>query len=95
MVDSGATVTGVSTGMARSLGAAIDDSGFPVLVETANGNVEAKRGRIALLSVGPIERHDFPILVSDAFGDTNVMGMNFLSTLKSWRVEGDELILNP
>jgi aspartyl protease family protein len=33
--------------------------------------------------------------VSDSFGDTNVVGMNFLSTLQSWRVDGNILILNP
>ena len=95
MVDSGATVTSLSAAMANAAGVQIDESGFPVMVETANGTVAAKRGRISLLQVGPIERRDFPVLVSDAFGDTSVVGMNFLSTLKGWRVEGDELALNP
>lgn len=36
-----------------------------------------------------------PVVVSPAFGDTDVLGMNFLSRLKSWRVEGDTLILEP
>jgi aspartyl protease family protein len=66
-----------------------------VIVDTANGSVEAKRGRIESLRVGPIQRSDFPVLVSDSFGDTNVVGMNFLSTLQSWRVDGNILILNP
>ena len=29
------------------------------------------------------------------FGDIDVLGMNFLSRLKSWRVEGRTLILTP
>lgn len=95
MVDSGATVTGLSTALARAAGVQIDESGFSVMVDTANGTIEAKRGRILILKVGPIVRRDFPVLVSNAFGDTNVIGMNFLSTLKGWRVEGDELVLNP
>jgi aspartyl protease family protein len=28
-------------------------------------------------------------------GDTNLLGMNFLSSLESWRVEGRTLVLEP
>ncbi|MEN2784920.1 hypothetical protein ACFOKI_15215 [Sphingomonas qilianensis] len=35
------------------------------------------------------------MIVSPAFGETNVIGMNFLSRLKSWRVEGNILVLEP
>ena len=35
------------------------------------------------------------MVVSPAFGETDVLGMNFLSRLKSWRVEGSTLILEP
>jgi len=34
-------------------------------------------------------------VVSPAFGETNVLGMNFLSRLASWRVEENTLILVP
>ncbi len=95
MVDSGATTTGISLTTAQAMGIDIDTSGFPVNVETANGNVEARRARIDDFAVGHIRRGNFPVLVSDSFGDTNVVGMNFLSTLKSWRVEGDFLVLTP
>ena len=54
-----------------------------------------QRARLERLNVGPIKRQDFPVLVSDTLGDTNLLGMNLLNTLKGWRVEGDTLVLNP
>jgi aspartyl protease family protein len=38
---------------------------------------------------------DLPIVVAKEFGDSNVIGMNFLSKLRSWRVEGTEMVLEP
>lgn len=92
MIDSGATVTSLSAATAQSAG--VEESGaFPVVVDTANGTVSASRGRVGLLKVGPIERSDHAVFISEKFGDTNVLGMNFLSSLSSWGVEGDWLIL--
>ena len=95
MVDSGATTTSMAMSEARAAGVEIDLTGFPVIVSTANGTAEMRRARIAQLVVGPMTREDFPVLVSDTLGDTNLIGMNFLSTLEGWRIEGDSLILNP
>ena len=44
------------------------------------------------LQVGPIERSDFSIDVNET-DDVNLLGMNFLSSLESWRVEGRFLVL--
>lgn len=95
MVDSGATTTSMSLGAAKAANVDVSTSGFPVIVETANGTTEMQRARLQRLSIGPIKRQDFPVLVSDTLGDTNLLGMNFLNTLKGWRVEGDTLVLNP
>ena len=38
---------------------------------------------------------DLDVVVSPAIGNVNVLGMNFLSRLDSWRVEDDVLILVP
>jgi aspartyl protease family protein len=95
MVDSGATVTSMSADAARAANVPVDETGFSVMTQTANGMAEARRARVDRLRVGPIARDDFPIHVSETLGDTNLIGMNFLSTLKGWRVEGRELILNP
>jgi aspartyl protease family protein len=95
LIDSGATQTALSVGAAQTGSVEVSQSGFPVSIDTANGSTTAQRARIARLSVGPITREDFPVLVSESFGDVNLLGMDFLSSLKGWRVEGDTMILNP
>jgi len=93
MIDSGATLTAITADTARRAGI-VPSSQRIAIVETANGEVVAPRGR-ADLRVGTIERPDHALLVSEAFGETNVIGMNFLSSLSSWGVEGQWLVLKP
>jgi aspartyl protease family protein len=95
MIDSGATTTTLAPSAARAAG--IEPSGgFPVIVETANGTVEVQRARIEALTVGNITQRDAAVLIgAEGLGDTSLLGMSFLSALKSWRVEGNTLILEP
>ncbi|WP_394653822.1 TIGR02281 family clan AA aspartic protease [uncultured Sphingomonas sp.] len=95
LVDSGATITAVSEATAAEIGIEPNAVGFPVVINTANGSVTARRGRVERVSLGMLETKDLGVVVSPAFGDTNVLGMNFLSRLGSWRVEGRTLILEP
>jgi aspartyl protease family protein len=95
LIDSGATTTALSVGSAQASGVEVSQSGFPVSIDTANGSTTARRARIAALKIGPIAREDFPVLVSESFGDVNLLGMDFLSSLKGWRVEGETMVLNP
>lgn len=95
MIDSGATTTAMSRSAATAAGVAIDEGGFPVSISTANGTIEARRARIDRMTLGPISADDLAVVVAEEFGDTNVLGMNFLSQLESWRVEGRFLILQP
>jgi aspartyl protease family protein len=95
LIDSGASLTALSGETARLSNVDVDRGRFPVTLNTANGEVQAYRARAERLSIGPIDAHDLPIVVSDAFGRTSVLGMNFLSQLRSWRVEGRTLILEP
>jgi aspartyl protease family protein len=94
LVDSGATVTSISTGTARLAGIEFG-GGLPAVVQTANGTVRVQRGRADRLKVGTIERRDMAVHVSEAFGPMNVLGMNFLSSLSAWGVEGQWLVLKP
>lgn len=93
LVDSGATVTSISTATARL--ADIEPGGFPTYVETANGTIQVRRARAERLKVGTIERRDLAVHVAENFGPTSVLGMNFLSSLSSWGVEGQWLVLRP
>lgn len=95
LIDSGATITALSENTAQAAGVETNDSVFPVVLSTANGAVEAKRGNAENVRVGSIRTSDLGVVVSSAFGDTDVIGMNFLSRLGSWRVEGNTLILTP
>jgi aspartyl protease family protein len=94
LVDSGATVTSISAETAR-LADIPTTSQFPALVQTANGVVPVIRARAERLKVGTIERRNLAVHVSKAFGPMNVLGMNFLSSLSSWGVEGQWLVLKP
>ncbi len=93
LVDSGASSTGISAVTARQTGIETEGA-FPVVVQTANGRIMMQRGTAKHLQLGSISRDDFPVLISDQ-DDLDIIGMNFLSSLKSWRVEGDKLIMVP
>lgn len=95
LIDSGATTTAISADTARVANLDLDDSPFASVVSTANGSIAVQRSTLPSLQIGTISAHDLPVIVSPAFGDTDVLGMNFLSRLKGWRVEGDTLILQP
>jgi len=95
LIDTGASVTALSRRAADAVGLPPDPMNRTVVMQTANGEITAERSVVAAMSVGTIQASDLPVVVSPAFGDVNVLGMNFLSKLKSWRVEDGEMILEP
>jgi aspartyl protease family protein len=92
LVDSGATVTTLGPDTARAAG--VEPTGERTLVDTANGIAQVDRGRVGTLTVGQIQRSDFSVFILRD-DSTNVIGMNFLSTLSSWSVEGRTLVMRP
>jgi aspartyl protease family protein len=82
----------VSRSLAERAGVPL--TGQRIAVSTANGIAPVRLASLDRLEVGPILRNDFPINVSDR-DDVNVLGMNFLSSLRGWRVEGHDLVLRP
>ena len=95
LVDSGATVTALSLATAEAAGVNADATLVPLLMQTANGTVRADAGTVESLTIGGIEAHKLKVVISPGMGNTDVLGMNFLSELQSWRVEGRTLILEP
>ena len=95
LVDSGATLTALTVASAQAAGLRPRAPVMPVVLNTANGMIRAQTAKVETLKLGTIRAYDLPVVVSPAFGDTDVLGMNFLSRLKSWRVEGQTLILEP
>lgn len=94
LIDSGATVSAISESTAQAAGIEYA-RGMPVQVSTANGTVDARRAQAERVAVGSLATEDLTVFVASSFGDLDVLGMNFLTRLKSWRVEGNVLILEP
>ncbi|WP_315760113.1 retropepsin-like aspartic protease family protein [Sphingomonas sp. Y38-1Y] len=94
LVDSGATITALSESAAQAAGVKAE-GGMPVILATANGQVQARRGVAETFAIGDLETRDLSVVISPSFGEMSVVGMNFLSRLGSWRVEGRTLILEP
>lgn len=96
LVDTGATYTSLSESTADMARLEPDNSKAPATLNTANGVIEARFGRIEELRFGTITARQLDaIILPGSSGETNVVGMNLLSQLGSWRVENDQLILEP
>jgi aspartyl protease family protein len=91
LVDSGATMTTIGRDTAAAADVLVSASRNQV-VRTGNGMLRVASGRADSLSIGPIERTDVGLHVAD-HDDLNVLGMNYLSSLSRWGVEGRWLIL--
>lgn len=96
LIDTGASFTGMSRADAQAAGISPAADIPPLELDTANGTIQATIGRARSLSFGGITVQNLEIAVPTSGHDkTNVIGMNLLSQLASWRVEGDKLILVP
>jgi aspartyl protease family protein len=95
LIDSGATVTAVSEATAHSARIDTGRTIAPVVLRTANGVATAETGSIDELRIGNIVARNLKVVSAPGLGSLDVLGMNFLSKLQSWRVEGRMLILVP
>jgi len=91
LVDSGATMTTIGRDTAEAAGVTVS-ANRGQLVRTGNGMLRVATGRANSLTIGPIERSNVGLHIAD-HEDLNVLGMNYLSTLDRWGVEGRWLIL--
>lgn len=92
LIDSGATMTTVDQAIATKAGIDLHDAPQQI-VKTGNGFVRVAVGRVNDFRIGPMDRPDFAVHVTNNGDDLNVLGMNFLSTLQSWSVEGRWLVM--
>jgi len=91
LVDSGATTTTIDRNTARAAGVEISQR-RDQYVRTGNGVIRVASARADEIKIGTITRHDVVLEVADN-DDLNVLGMNYLSTLSRWGVEGRWLVL--
>ncbi|WP_126171913.1 retropepsin-like aspartic protease family protein [Altericroceibacterium xinjiangense] len=95
LVDTGATLTAISNETAFQAGVEPRRAGLPIRMQTANGPVSAELATIDDLRFGNVTAHGLDAIIAPGLGPTNVLGMNLLSRLASWRVENNVLILVP
>lgn len=93
MVDSGASTTAIGASLAQK--AKVEMDGRATELETANGIIQARLGNVRAFRVGELQLDDHQVVIADNFGDTNVVGMNFLDSFSSWTVKGDVMELRP
>lgn len=91
LIDSGATVTTIGRATAQQANIHFSQSRDQIVL-TGNGVVEVASGRAETVDLGPIRRTNLKLHIADR-GDLNVLGMNYLSSLRRWGVDGRWLVL--
>jgi aspartyl protease family protein len=91
LVDSGATMTTIDRATAMKAGVPISPKADE-FVRTGNGIIRVSSGRADEIAIGNLVRRNVGLQVADN-DDLNVLGMNYLSSLSRWGVEGRWLIL--
>ncbi len=95
LIDSGATITAISSQTASEASVRGSSGLTPVVLRTANGMAAAQTATVDEIRIGNVVARKLNVVTSPALGDLDVLGMNFLSKLASWRVEERTLILVP
>jgi aspartyl protease family protein len=91
LIDSGATMTTIDRDTATRAGIEVSPRADQ-FVRTGNGIIRVSSGRADELRVGGITRRDVGLQIAEN-DDLNVLGMNYLSSLSRWGVEGRWLVL--
>ena len=92
LIDSGATMTTIGRDTAARVGVEASPTRNQI-VRTGNGFIRVSTARADRLQVGSIRRDGVRLHIAE--DDLNVLGMNFLSSLERWGVEGRWLVLVP
>ena len=94
MADTGATVVVLTYEDAARLGLSPQSLDFSGFAQTANGVSRVAPVMLDRVRVDDIAVRDVPAAVAERGAlDTNLLGMSFLSRLKSFAMQGSELIL--
>lgn len=94
LIDTGASTVVLKPADAQKLGIDVDKLRYSVPVQTANGTTYAAHVRLRSLTLGPISLTDVEALVAKPGAlKENLLGMSFLSRLRSYEFSGDFLTL--
>ncbi len=94
IVDTGASALVLRAEDARRAGIDISGISYDVPVQTANGRSYAARLRIGEVALGPLTRRNVEALITPPGAlSKSLLGMSFLSRLRSYEFSGDVLTL--
>lgn len=94
MLDTGATKVCLTIDDARKIGINTDNLTFSMPFKSANGIGYAAPIIIKKMRVGHINLKNVPAFVNNAKMQSSLLGMSFISKLKSFNMSGDYLILS-
>jgi aspartyl protease family protein len=95
LIDTGASGVVLTPGDARRLGFDPRRLRYTRIAETANGTVRSAPIRLDFIAVGQIRMLDFPASVNEADMTDSLLGMSFLSRLRSFEVRDGLFIMRP
>ncbi|MDP2731970.1 MAG: TIGR02281 family clan AA aspartic protease [Hoeflea sp.] len=94
IIDTGATYVAINRTTARAIGLGLANSDFKHQVRTANGLTSAALVTIGRIDVGSVTVDNVEAFVLDDRSlSATLIGMSFMSKLKSYRVTNDKLEL--
>ena len=94
IVDTGASSIVLTPEDAKKAGIDVNKLTYRVPVLTANGRTVAARVRLEKVSIGPLDRKNVDALIAQPGALTqSLLGMSFLSRLRSYEFSGDFLTL--
>ncbi len=89
VVDTGASYTSISTGLARELGISVDAGSPTVTVVTASGTIRVPVASVESINLGNLEARDVQVLVFDLPSGSRVDGLLGNSFLSRFHVQLD------
>lgn len=94
LVDTGATYVSMNEATARQLGLRLAAEDYRYTAQTANGQTTVALSKLDRIQIGNVAVEDVDVMVSRGTGlSTTLLGMSFLSKLKRFEVQSDELNL--
>lgn len=95
LLDTGATDITLSANDAKKVGFDLDNLNFTRIYNTANGQVKGASVKLESLSIGGVELHNVSASVNSGEMKTSLLGMSFLNSMSSFRVQGKNLTIYP
>jgi clan AA aspartic protease (TIGR02281 family) len=89
VVDTGASLTMISTAMAKEVGINLDGTRRTVPFHTANGLIQAPLADLESITVGGMEVRNLTAAIHDALPNTAVAGLLGLNFLSNFRIDID------